>query len=98
MGYLNCRISELRYKDVINVCDGTRLGCVCDVEVDTVTAKVCAIVIYGRWKCFGLFGREDDIVICWNDIKVIGYDSILVNFQCPVRSKKFGGFFDKFFK
>ncbi len=31
-----CRITDLRYKDVINVRDGSCLGCVSDIEVDTV--------------------------------------------------------------
>lgn len=32
-----CRITDMHSKEVINVCDGTRLGCVDDVEVDTCT-------------------------------------------------------------
>ena len=28
---------------------------------------------------FGLLGREDDCIIDWGDIEVIGEDSILVN-------------------
>lgn len=88
---MNCRITDLRCKDVINLCDGTRLGCVCDVEVDTCNAKVIALVIYGRWRCFGLLGREDDIIINWCDIKVIGADSILVNKDMPVRRRRFFG-------
>ena len=74
-----CRIVDMRNKDVINIHDGTRLGCVSDVEVDTCTAKLTAIIIYGRPKLFGLFGHEDDCVICWEDIEVIGEDTILVN-------------------
>ena len=78
---MNCRVGDFRYKDVINVEDGCKLGCVCDVEIDTCNAKMLSIVIYGRYKFFGIFGREDDIVIPWCNIKVIGEDTILVRCQ-----------------
>jgi YlmC/YmxH family sporulation protein len=87
----------MRHKEVISIKDGTRLGCVNDVEVDTTCGKVVAIVIYGRLRCFGLLGREDDIVIKWEDIQVIGDDTILVCHTLCMRNKKhgrgFGGFF-----
>lgn len=85
---MNCRVQDLKYKDVVSVSDGTRLGCVCDVEVDTCTAKICAIVIYGRLRCFGLLGREDDIIINWCDIRLIGEDTILVNYCYPPIKKQ----------
>ena len=80
-----CRIAELRHKEVINESDGARLGCVDDVEIDTKTACLVAIVIYGRPKLFGLLGRHDDFVIPWGNIKLIGEDTILVN--CSIRRK-----------
>ena len=78
-----CRVTDLRYKDVVNMRDGMRLGCVCDVEVDTATARIVSLVIFGRYRWFGLLGREDDSVINWCDIQLIGEDTILVNFNCP---------------
>ncbi len=94
---MNCRITELRNKDVINVRDGTCLGTVSDIEVDTCSARVCAIIIYGRSRCFGLLGREDDCVICWDEIEVIGKDTILVNCnEPPCRRKRFS-FIDSLF-
>ncbi len=75
---MNCRIQDLRNKEVVCLHNGAILGCVNDVEVDTVTARVIAIVIYGRLKCFGLLGRCDDCVIPWQDIEIIGEDTILV--------------------
>lgn len=84
---MTCRIVDLRNKEVISVKDGTRLGCVSDVEVDTCTAQLVAIVIFGRLKLFGILGREDDIIIRWNDIEVIGEDTVLVNFE-PPRSRR----------
>ena len=76
---MNCRIADLRSKDVVCVGDGSCLGCVGDVEIDTYTARLVAIIIYGRPKCFGMMGYEDDCVICWEDIKLIGEDAILVD-------------------
>lgn len=78
-----CRITDMHNKDVINVCDGHRLGFVDDVEVDTCTAQLVSIVIRGRNKCFGLLGREEDIVICWKEIEVIGDETILVRRETP---------------
>ncbi len=74
-----CRITELHNKEVINVCDGTRLGCVDDVEVDTHTAQLTAIVLHGRPKLLGIMGCEEDTVIPWKEIEVIGEETILVN-------------------
>lgn len=82
-----CRIVDLRHKEVINSKNGCRLGCVDDVEVDTCNARLIAIIVYGRPKCFGLLGREEDIVIRWENIELIGEDTILVN-QCPVPFKR----------
>ncbi len=93
---MNCRMAEMRNKEVISIKDGTKLGCVSDIEIDTTCAKVCAIVIYGRLKFFGLFGREDDIVIKWDDIQIIGDETILVNHTISYRPRKrFGGGFFK---
>jgi len=85
---MTCKIVDLRSKEVISVKDGTRLGCVSDVEIDTCTAQLVAIVIYGRMKLFGLLGREEDIIIRWCDIEVIGEDTILVHYEMPRMRKK----------
>lgn len=76
------RITDMHNKEVINLCDGTRLGYVDDLEVDTCTAQVTALVICGRSRLFGLLGRDPDIVIQWKEIEVVGEETILVNFQC----------------
>jgi YlmC/YmxH family sporulation protein len=92
-----CRITDLRYKEVVNVRDGACLGSVSDIEVDTVTAKVVALIIYGKCRLLGLFFREEDVIIQWCDIEVIGEDTILVNMRPEFREhkKKGGGFFGR---
>ena len=68
---LKCSVADLRSKEVINVDDGSRIGCVTDVEIDTCTGSLVSIIIWGKSKGFGLMGRYEDIKICWNDIKVM---------------------------
>ena len=85
---MTCRVAELRRKEVISVKDGTRVGAVCDAEMDVESARLTAIVVYGRPRLFGLLGREEDIVIRWPDIQVIGEDTILVNYQERVRVRR----------
>lgn len=93
---MNCRIVELKDKQVICIKDGTVLGFVGDIEVDTGSGRLVSIVIYGRSRFFGIAGREDDCVIPWEEIEVIGDDSILVRSEPPRIVKRgrnpFGGF------
>ena len=88
---MKCSIADMRNKEVINLQDGTRLGFVGDVEIDTENAKLTTIIIYGRSRLFGLLGRTDDIMIPWENIDVIGDETILVNhtiYASPQRRKQ----------
>lgn len=78
-----CRIAGLRCKEVINLCDGCRMGYVGDVEIDLLCGRAVALVVPGRCRFFGLFGRADDAVIPWEAIDKIGDDIILVRYDCP---------------
>ena len=80
-----CRINDFKYKDVVNAGDGVRLGYVGDVELDTESAALTAIVIRGRYRLFGLLGRDETLTIPWEEIQVIGEDTILV--RCPAIKK-----------
>lgn len=82
-----CRFNDLRCKEVICIKNGCRIGYVDDLEFDTCTAKVCRIIVFGRGRFFGLFGRDDDFVINWCDIEVIGEDTILVSCDYPHKPK-----------
>ncbi len=98
---MSCRMGDLRDKEVINMKDGTRIGFVSDVEIDTRTAVLTAVVVYGRLRLLGLLGREPDVVIPWKDISLIGDDTVLVNYVRPENQKGeglFSGLLDKFVK
>ncbi|MBQ8783165.1 MAG: YlmC/YmxH family sporulation protein [Clostridia bacterium] len=77
---MGCCIQELRNKDVICSSNGCRLGNVDDVEIDTVSGRLVCIVIFERGH---FFGKGCDIKIPWENIKVIGDDTILVDYCIP---------------
>jgi YlmC/YmxH family sporulation protein len=70
---------ELRCKEVINICDGCRLGYVGDVEVLMPEGRVAALIVPGPCRFFGLFGRGEEYYIPWECIKQIGDDIILID-------------------
>ena len=55
--------SELRYKEVIDIHTGRRLGYVCDAEFDEKEGRIISLITPGRAKLFGLLGREDDYIV-----------------------------------
>ncbi len=90
-----CMIGDLRHKEVINSKSGSRLGFVDDVEIDTKNAVIISLVIYGRLRCFGLLGKDEDIIIKWDCIELIGDDTILVNYIDPFKQKQKRRLFSK---
>ena len=72
------KLSDLRYKEVINECDCRRLGSICDVEFDCKTGCICSFIVPGQSKFCGLFGRDTEIVIPFKCVKQIGDDIVLV--------------------
>lgn len=74
------RFCDLKQKEVINVCDGCRLGYVTDLEFDIRTGKIVALIIPAEngkmWNLFG--GGSREYYIAWKCIKKIGDDIILV--------------------
>lgn len=76
-----CRIDEMKQKQVVDIVSGTVIGFLSDIEFDTVNGNLTSIIIFGRPKALGLFGKEDDITIPWQSIEVIGEETILVKFD-----------------
>lgn len=72
------RFCDLRQKEVINICDGCRLGFVCDIEFDARSGKIIALIIPAEGKFLGLFCKEREYRVPWNCIKKIGDDIILI--------------------
>ena len=84
---MKVRIDDFRNKQVVSVKNGSVLGFVSDVEFDTESGKILSFVIFGKSRFFGLFGREDDIIIAWDEIEVIGNETVLVSSDAVAFSK-----------
>lgn len=72
------RFCELKKKEIINICDCQRLGCVSDLEFDAKTGCIKAIIVPGPCKILGILGSDSEYVIDFCCIRQIGEDVILV--------------------
>ena len=68
---------QLRDKDVINLCDGSKLGRVCELEFEVCSGKICSLIIF-RDNGFFCFGKTSRLTVPWNKIECIGEDTLLV--------------------
>lgn len=80
--------SELRYKEVIDIHTGLRLGFICDLELEDRDGRICSVICPGKPRLLGLLGREDDYIIPWQSIVKIGGDIILVETRGNVSRRK----------
>ena len=68
---------ELCSKEIVNLCDGAKLGCATEIEFDPACAQVIALLVP---KATGLFcfGKTEYLSIPWRSIECFGDDTILV--------------------
>ena len=78
--FLPIRLSELCKKEVVNTCDGCKLGYVSDLEIDAACGRVNALFVP---KPHRLFSKCEYHVIRWEQVERIGADMILVRLQRP---------------
>ena len=74
--------AELKEKEIVNVCDGKKLGHITDIVFDNENGIVKGIVVPGERK---LFKRNDDVFIPLEKLKRIGDDVILIRLQVQNR-------------
>lgn len=74
------RLSELCGKEVINLCDGARLGIIgeCDLAFEVQSGKISAILLPGRGGLFSLFGEGKPLSVPWCTLKRIGDEVVIV--------------------
>lgn len=75
---MRCTTVSLQRKEIINLCDGARLGFATDFEFDPQCAKLLSLMVP---RCHGGFlglGKREYLFIPWNKIECFGEDTILV--------------------
>jgi len=78
-----CTFSELKKLEVINLCDGSRMGCIQDIEFDLCIGNITAILLTKRVDFNELFQKKCKKYcrIPWCQIERIGDDTILVRYE-----------------
>ncbi|MCK9443046.1 MAG: YlmC/YmxH family sporulation protein [Tissierellaceae bacterium] len=80
-GGIVLKLSEIREKEIININNGERMGYVDDFELNLEKGYIDSLVISGTGKILGIFGKNLEIIIDWNNIVKIGTDTILVDYK-----------------
>ena len=75
------RFCAFRNKEVINICNCKRLGCVTDLLIDVCSGCIEAIILPGPGKICGFLGYDAEYVIPYQCIRKVGADIILVEIQ-----------------
>lgn len=73
---------ELQNLEVINVVDGSILGTISDLEIDSSSGHICTITVKTLGKLLKILNPDRGIIIPWNQIIKIGDDVIIVNYNC----------------
>lgn len=73
------RICDLRDKEVINTKDCKILGFVADVEFDTCSGCIIALIVPGPARICGFLGRDIEYIIPYKCVACMGPDVILVD-------------------
>ena len=71
---------ELRNKEVVNVCDGRKLGRIIDLSMST-NGQVLGLIVPGDKAVFKTVVNNSSVFIPWRSICKIGDDIILINLQ-----------------
>ena len=75
---MNIRINKLKEKEVINICNGKKLGYISDFEIDACSGKILKIIVPKSAKCLSFTASKNSILIPWSNIEKIGDDAVLV--------------------
>lgn len=76
------RLSEINGKEIIDLKKGERMGVLgqADLEIDEHTGRIKALLI-PTMKWFGFKRQGNEARIPWENIKKIGTDMIIIDFE-----------------
>ena len=82
-----CSFGELRCKEVIDVCNGCRVGYIDDIEIDTECGSIICLLVPSPGMRLP-FSKGEPYRILWKDIDRIACDTIWVKLPIPPASSK----------
>ncbi len=74
-------ISDIKMKELIDITSGERLGYIYDFEIDVEKGIINAMIVPGNVKGFNFFSKPNDLIINWEDIVIVGQDTILIDLK-----------------
>lgn len=74
------RLSELSGKEIVNLCDGARMGIIgnSDLVIDENNGKIIYLLIPNRRIQFFLLSEKNFTEVPWDSIKKIGPDIVIL--------------------
>lgn len=72
-------VSRLINKEVINVKDGSKIGCVSDVLVDWKCGEIRVIIVPVVNGLFSFVGKKKEYCINWCNVVKVGEDIVLID-------------------
>lgn len=77
------RLSTIGGKEIVNLCDGSRLGIIAesDLLIDERTGKIHALLIPESRGFFSIFFSGTIAEIPWDCIRKIGNDMIIIELE-----------------
>ena len=77
MIFLLYTVDDLSRKDVIDIKDGRRIGCVRDIEISE-TGQAASVTVEKAESRGNPFKKPELLRVAWSDIAVIGKETVLV--------------------
>ena len=78
--------NELRNKEIVNLCDGSKMGHIIDMLFNSDSGKIVGVVVPGEKR---FFKKSGELFIPLEKIRRIGDDVILIRFDL---SNNFGNY------
>ena len=75
---MDISFNDLRNKEIINLCDGSRMGHIVDLVFSTENGRVTGLVTPGEKR---LFKKSGEIFIPIEKVRRIGDDVILIRYE-----------------
>ncbi|AKL95422.1 sporulation protein YlmC/YmxH [Clostridium aceticum] len=83
------RFSAMGGKEIVNLCDGSRLGVIAesDLLIDEKTGKIVALLIPDDKNFLNFFSNNSVLEIPWEAVKKIGNDMIIIELEDEKKKK-----------